>query len=36
MLEVPAAAAQGRKRTVFFVDEDAAAEVSDDLIVTEY
>ncbi|MCU1403400.1 MAG: 6-phosphogluconolactonase [Microbacteriaceae bacterium] len=36
MLEVPAAAAQGRKRTVFFVDEDAAAEVSNDLIVTEY
>jgi 6-phosphogluconolactonase len=35
-LEVPAAAAQGRKRTVFFVDQDAAAEVSDDLIVTEY
>jgi 6-phosphogluconolactonase len=34
--EVPAAAAQGRKRTVFFVDQDAAAEVSDDLIVTEY
>lgn len=34
--EVPAAAAQGRKRTVFFVDNDAAAEVSDDLIATDY
>lgn len=34
--EVPAAAAEGRKRTVFFVDKDAAAEVSDDLIATDY
>ncbi|MEO7121927.1 MAG: 6-phosphogluconolactonase [Lacisediminihabitans sp.] len=34
--EVPAAAAEGRKRTVFFVDSDAAAEVSDDLIATDY
>ena len=30
--EVPAAGAEGRKRTVFFVDQDAAAEVPDDLI----
>ena len=36
MFEVPAAAAEGRKRTVFFVDQDAAAEVSDDLIATDY
>jgi 6-phosphogluconolactonase len=36
MFEVPAAAAQGRKRTVFFVDQDAAAEVPGDLIATEY
>ena len=36
MFEVPAAAAQGRKRTVFFVDRDAASEVSEDLIATEY
>lgn len=36
MFEVPAAAAEGRKRTVFFVDKDAAAEVSDDLIATDY
>lgn len=34
--EVPAAAAEGRKRTVFFVDSDAAAEVSDDLIAKDY
>jgi 6-phosphogluconolactonase len=34
--EVPAAAAEGRKRTVFFVDSDAAAEVSADLIATDY
>jgi 6-phosphogluconolactonase len=36
MFEVPAAAAEGRKRTVFFVDQDAAAEVSEDLIATDY
>lgn len=36
MFEVPAAAAEGRKRTVFFVDKDAAAEVSDELIATDY
>ncbi len=36
MFEVPAAAAEGRKRTVFFVDKDAAAEVPGDLIATEY
>jgi 6-phosphogluconolactonase len=30
--EVPAAGVQGRKRTVFFVDEEAAAEVPEDLI----
>lgn len=36
MFEVPAAAAEGRKRTVFFVDQDAAAEVSADLIATDY
>lgn len=36
MFEVPAAAAEGRKRTVFFVDRDAAAEVPGDLIATEY
>ena len=36
MFEVPAAAAQGRKRTVFFVDRVAAAEVPGDLIATDY
>jgi len=36
MFEVPAAAAEGRKRTVFFVDQDAAAEVPEDLIATDY
>jgi len=36
MFEVPAAAAEGRKRTVFFVDKDAAAEVPGDLIATDY
>lgn len=34
--EVPAAGAKGRKRTVFFVDQDAAAEVPDSLILPEY
>ncbi|MEA9983726.1 MULTISPECIES: 6-phosphogluconolactonase [Subtercola] len=34
--EVPAAGAQGRKRTVFFVDKDAAAEVPESLIAPSY
>jgi len=34
--EVPAAGAKGRKRTVFFVDKDAAAEVPESLIAPEY
>lgn len=33
---VPAAGAKGRKRTVFFVDEAAAAEVAPDLIDRDY
>ena len=33
---VPAAGAKGRKRTVFFVDQAAAAEVSEDLIDPAY
>ncbi|MEV4738473.1 MULTISPECIES: 6-phosphogluconolactonase [unclassified Microbacterium] len=33
---VPAAGAKGRKRTVFFVDEAAASEVSPDLIDSAY
>ncbi|GAT73343.1 6-phosphogluconolactonase/Glucosamine-6-phosphate isomerase/deaminase [Microbacterium sp. HM58-2] len=33
---VPAAGAKGRKRTIFFVDEAAAAEVSSDLIDPAY
>ncbi|MGO1508004.1 MAG: 6-phosphogluconolactonase [Microbacteriaceae bacterium] len=33
---VPAAGAKGRKRTVFFVDEAAAAEVPEDLIDQDY
>jgi len=33
--DVPAAGAQGRKRTVFFVDQDAAAEVPAELITSE-
>lgn len=33
---VPAAGAKGRKRTVFFVDQAAAAEVSEDLIEQAY
>lgn len=35
-LEVPAAGVEGRLRTVFFVDRDAAAEVPADLIAVEY
>lgn len=34
--QVPAAAAEGRRRTVFFVDEAAAAEVPGELIANEY
>lgn len=34
--QVPVAGAVGRRRTVFFVDEDAAAEVPDELIADEY
>jgi 6-phosphogluconolactonase len=34
--EVPAAAVEGRKRTVFFVDRDAAAEVPEALIAPSY
>lgn len=34
--EVPAAGAKGRKRTVFFVDRDAAAEVPENLISPSY
>lgn len=33
--DVPAAGVQGRKRTVFFVDRDAAAEVPENLITPE-
>lgn len=33
---VPAAGAKGRKRTVFFVDDAAAAEVPEELIAQEY
>lgn len=33
---VPAAGAKGRKRTMFFVDEDAAANVPDELIDQEF
>ena len=33
---VPAAGAKGRKRTVFFVDEAAAAKVPPELIDGEY
>lgn len=33
---VPAAGAKGRKRTIFFVDQAAAAEVSEDLIDQAY
>ncbi|CAN5137262.1 6-phosphogluconolactonase [soil metagenome] len=34
--EVPVAGAEGRKRTVFFVDREAAAEVPESLIVPSY
>jgi len=34
--EVPAAGIKGRKRTVFFVDRDAAAEVPENLIAPSY
>ncbi|KQV08104.1 6-phosphogluconolactonase [Leifsonia sp. Root112D2] len=34
--EVPVAGAKGRKRTVFFVDQDAAAEVPENLIAPSY
>jgi 6-phosphogluconolactonase len=34
--DVPAAGAEGRKRTVFFVDKDAAAEVPENLIAPSY
>jgi len=34
--EVPVAGIEGRLRTVFFVDRDAAAEVPSELIATEY
>ncbi|QJU53555.1 6-phosphogluconolactonase [Herbiconiux sp. KACC 21604] len=34
--EVPVAGAQGRKRTVFFVDREAAAEVPESLIAPSY
>ncbi|QDZ13772.1 6-phosphogluconolactonase [Humibacter ginsenosidimutans] len=34
--EVPAAGAKGRKRTVFFVDRDASAEVPERLIAQDY
>lgn len=36
MTEVPAAAVEGRKRTVFFVDAAAAAEVPESLIAPSY
>lgn len=35
-LEVPVAGVEGRRRTVYFVDEEAAAEVPKDLIADEY
>jgi 6-phosphogluconolactonase len=35
-LEVPVAGVEGRRRTVFFVDQDAAAEVPAELIADEY
>jgi 6-phosphogluconolactonase len=35
-VEVPVAGVEGRLRTVFFVDRDAAAEVPEDLIATDY
>jgi len=36
LTEVPAAGVEGRKRTVFFVDRDAAAEVPEALIAPSY
>jgi 6-phosphogluconolactonase len=36
MLEVPVAGVEGRLRTVFFVDSEAAAEVPEELIAAEY
>ncbi|WP_165064640.1 6-phosphogluconolactonase [Marisediminicola senii] len=36
IIEVPAAGAKGVRRTVFFVDEEAAQEVPDNLISQEY
>jgi 6-phosphogluconolactonase len=35
-IEVPVAGVQGRLRTVFFVDDQAAAEVPEELIANEY
>ena len=35
-IEVPAAGAQGRRRTVFFVDQDAARDVPENLIASSY
>lgn len=35
-LEVPAAGADGERRTVYFIDSEAAAEVPQDLIASEY
>jgi 6-phosphogluconolactonase len=35
-LEVPVAGVEGRLRTVFFVDQDAASEVPADLIIDDY
>ncbi|MET0853328.1 MAG: 6-phosphogluconolactonase, partial [Microterricola sp.] len=34
--EVPAGGIKGRKRTVFFIDRDAAAEVPEALIAPSY
>jgi 6-phosphogluconolactonase len=34
--QVPVAGVKGRKRTVFFVDSDAAAEVPENLIASTY
>ena len=33
---VPVAGVKGRERTVFFVDQDAAAEVPESLIARDY
>ena len=35
-IEVPAAGAQGRRRTVFFVDQEAAEDVPQNLIASSY